>query len=254
MALRIHAIKHIEDNTPRHKTLYFSDEACREAQPGQFIMVWIPRVDEIPMSLSVIGEQQAITVEAKGPGTNALHNMAPGDMIGIRGPYGHGFRVVDNPALVVAGGTGMAPLLPLIEKLKTCVVVLGAQTASLLLFREQAERWADTLHLTTDDGSTGHHGFVTDVLDEAGTGCTVVYTCGPEIMMKKVMDWGTERDMTVQASLERYMKCGIGICDTCAIDGRHVCREGPVFSSDMLVGISDFGYWKRTPSGKKVPL
>ena len=254
MAPRINTITHIEDNTPQHKTIYFSDKACREAQPGQFVMVWIPGIDEIPMSLSVIREQQAITVEAKGPGTNALNNMMPGDMIGIRGPYGHGFRVVDDPALVVAGGTGMAPLLPLLEKLKTPIVVLGARTDSLLLFRDQTERWSDKLYITTDDGSDGHHGLVTDVLNEAGAGCTAVYTCGPEIMMKKVVDWGAKRNIPVQASLERYMKCGIGICDACAIDGRHVCQDGPVFTSEMLVGISDFAQWKRAPSGKKVPL
>jgi dihydroorotate dehydrogenase electron transfer subunit len=134
------------------------------------------------------------------------------------------------------------------------VVVLGARTAALLLFRAQAEAQANALWITTDDGSAGHRGTVTDVLDKAVADCTAVYTCGPEVMMKKVVDWCTHRNLPVQASLERYMKCGIGICDACAIDGRNICQDGPVFSGAMLADSEDFGHWKRAPSGKKVPL
>jgi len=107
--------------------------------------------------------------------------------------------------------------------------------------------------VATDDGSRGHHGFVTDLLDDA-LQCDVVYTCGPEPMMKKVLDWSLQHDMAMQASLERYMKCGIGICDACAIDGHHVCRDGPVFSRGTLAAMEDFGRRKRAPSGRRVPL
>jgi dihydroorotate dehydrogenase electron transfer subunit len=156
--------------------------------------------------------------------------------------------------MMVAGGTGMAPLVPLLRHLKDSVVVLGARTAALLLFRNRVAAHGQEVYITTDDGSAGHHGLVTEMLDTAGVGCAAVYTCGPEIMMKKVVDWCTNRNLPVQASLERYMKCGIGICDACALDGRHVCQDGPVFDGTALAEIEDFGNWKRAPSGKRVPL
>ncbi|HDS59480.1 MAG TPA: dihydroorotate dehydrogenase electron transfer subunit [Thermoplasmatales archaeon] len=253
MPPRIHALQAVEENTARHKTFYFSDGQCAQAEPGQFVMVWVPGVDEMPMSLSVIGERQAVTVEAKGPGTEALHALREGERIGIRGPYGHGFWAAPGRAVVVAGGTGMAPLLPLLEHLEQPVVLLGARTASLLLFREEATRLAGQVRVATDDGSAGHHGPVTELL-EGTEEADRVYTCGPEAMMKKVVDWCSQRGIAVQASLERYMKCGLGICDSCAIDGLHVCREGPVFTGEVLASLEDFGRWKRAPSGKKVPL
>lgn len=254
MPPRIHAIEAIEANTERHRTFFFSDEPCSHARPGQFVMVWVPGVDEVPMSLSFIAERQAITVEAKGEATRALHEMCEGHKIGIRGPYGHGFSVSGEQALVVAGGTGMAPLLPLLEHLEQPVVLLGARTASLLLFREEAESLAGEVRVATDDGSAGHHGPVTELLEGAAEETDMVYTCGPEVMMKKVVDWCSHRGVPVQASLERYMKCGLGICDACAIDGLHVCREGPVFTGEVLASLEDFGRWKRAPSGKKIPL
>lgn len=253
MAPRIHAIETIKDNTPRHKTFFFSNSCCSEAQPGQFVMVWIPGVDEIPMSLSVIGDRQAITVEATGEATQALHAMREGDKIGIRGPYGQGFTLYGNNHLFVAGGTGAAPLLPLIQQSSNATVLLGAQTADRLLFPDEIAGSA-ALQVATDDGSRGHHGFVTDLLTDDMAGYDGVYTCGPEPMMKKVLDWSQEPGVALEASLERYMKCGIGLCDACAIDGLHVCRDGPVFTGEVLASLDDFGRRKRAPSGKSVRL
>ena len=253
MPPRIHPLQRIVDNTARHKTFYFSDEQCAQATPGQFVMVWVPGVDEVPMSLSVMGGQQAVTVEAKGLGTEALHAMQEGHNIGIRGPYGHGFSMAEGQAVVVAGGTGMAPLLPLLRYLEQPVVLLGARTASLLLFKEEAAALGAEVRVATDDGSAGHHGPVTELLNQVGE-AAMVYTCGPEVMMKRVVDWCSHREIALQASLERYIKCGLGICDACAINGVHVCREGPVFSGEVLAGMEDFGRWKRSPSGRKVPV
>ncbi len=252
MAPRIHAIAAVEDNTALHKTFFFSDEQCSHAWPGQFVMVWVPAVDEIPMSLSVIDEQQAVTVEAKGEATRALHEMQPGDKIGIRGPYGQGFTLQGTRHLFVAGGTGAAPLLPLIQQSNDATVLLGAQNASQLLFPDEIAADAN-LHIATDDGSRGHHGFVTDLLDDT-LECDAVYTCGPELMMKKVLDWSQRHGVAMQASLERYMKCGIGLCDACAIDGLHVCRDGPVFKGEVLATLEDLGRRKRSPSGRRVEL
>lgn len=256
MPMRICSIDEIVDNTPFHKTFYFSDGECSNAQPGQFVMVWVPGVDEFPMSLSYLGERQAVTVEVKGEGTKRMHGMKEGDKIGIRGPYGMGFSVRDGRLLFVAGGTGIAPLLPLIEMAdgeKT--VILGARSSELLLFEEELEGMGADVHVSTDDGSKGRKGFATDILDGLiGEGFDMAYTCGPEVMMNKVLRICTEKGIPVQASLERYMKCGMGICDSCAIDGYHVCRDGPVFDGDILSKMDDFGEWKRDKAGKRVKI
>jgi dihydroorotate dehydrogenase electron transfer subunit len=227
-----------------------------KATAGQFVMIWIPGIDEIPMSLSYIGKETAITVEKVGEATEALHQMKEGDKVGIRGPYGKGFEIVGSKALFVAGGTGIAPLLPLIKKYEgEKHVVLGARTKELLLFIDELEE-ISSLHISTDDGSLGFKGFASDLAGEImeKEEFDIVYTCGPEIMMKKVLDLCLEKSVQMQASLERYMKCGVGICDSCAIDGYHVCKDGPVFDSNILAKIKDFGKWKRNEAGRKVEI
>ena len=256
MPPRICSIVDIIENTTLHKTFYFSDEKCRNAKPGQFIMIWIPGIDEIPMSLSFIGEKQGVTVEKKGEGTKKLHEMNVGDKIGIRGPYGNAFSMHGKKFLFVAGGTGIAPLLPLIKMVKEKVVILGARTSSLLLFEKELKEMNAKLYIATDDGSHGYHGFATDVFEKIikEGKFDMVYTCGPEAMMKKVFDLCIKKNIPMQASLERYMKCGVGICDSCAIDGYHVCKDGPVFDINMLKKMKDFGKWKRDETGKKVEI
>ncbi|MEA2053693.1 MAG: dihydroorotate dehydrogenase electron transfer subunit [Candidatus Thermoplasmatota archaeon] len=253
MPLRICTIDEIVENTPIHKTFYFEDEECRKAKPGQFVMVWIPGVDEMPVSLSFIQEKQAVTVEVKGEGTKKMHETKVGDKIGIRGPYGNGFSTHGNKLLFVAGGTGIAPLLPLIKMVEgEKTVILGARTSSLLLFEKELKDMGVKLYISTDDGSKGHQGFATDIFENLiEEDFDTVYTCGPETMMKKVLGLCLKKNVPMQASLERYMKCGIGICDSCSIDGYHVCKDGPVFSGDILKKMGEFGKWKRKPSGRK---
>lgn len=227
-----------------------------DAEPGQFIMVWIPGIDEVPMSLSYIGEKIAITVEKVGEATEAMHDMIEGDRIGVRGPYGNGFKIFGEKALFVAGGTGIAPLMPLIRKYEgEKLAVIGARTKDLLIFKDELEK-ITKLYISTDDGSHGYKGFATDLAEKIfeKEEFDIVYTCGPEIMMKKVLDLCLENGIKMQASLERYMKCGVGICDSCAINGYHVCKDGPVFDDSILAKIDDFGKWKRNEAGKKVRI
>ncbi len=239
-----------------HKTLFFSCEKCKDAKPGQFVMIWIPSIDEIPMSLSHIEEKQAITVKKVGEATEALYKMKEGDKIGVRGPYGKGFVEKGKKALFVAGGIGIAALLPLIKKYDgEKHVILAARTKSMLLFEDEIKEIAK-LHVATDDGSYGFRGFATDLMMELlkQEDFDIVYTCGPEIMMKKVFDMCKENGIDMQASLERYMKCGIGICDSCTINGYRVCKDGPVFDFATLSKMPDFGKWKRNEAGKKIPI
>ena len=232
--------------TPRIRTLQFSDSFPFTF--GQFVMVWVPGVDEIPMALS---SPRSITVLPVGDATRALCAMREGDRIGIRGPFGNGFRV-QGQTLAIAGGIGAAPLLPLALGGKVTTFLLGAATAAELPFRTPLSESA-ILHVATDDGSAGHHGFVTDLLD---TLVLEVYdhvcVCGPEPMMRRVLDILAEMGLEErgQFSLHRYMKCGIGVCGSCCIDpsGQRVCRDGPVFSGDQLLD-SELGRYARDGSG-----
>ncbi len=240
------------------KTYFFDYQY--NALPGQFVMVWVPGVDEIPLSVSYLDKKKGITVKTVGEATKALDELDVGDRIGIRGPYGTFFNTKEmKRILVVAGGIGIAPLAPAIEQLANegCEVTLalGAKTASELLFVERIQDVC-TLHIATDDGSQGYHGFVSDLADDIlkQGDFNSIYTCGPEIMMKKVLDSAQIAKIPVWACLERFMKCGVGICDSCALNGTLVCQDGPVFSGELLTGLKDFGKYRRDASGRREPV
>ncbi|MFY9546159.1 MAG: dihydroorotate dehydrogenase electron transfer subunit [Candidatus Methanoculleus thermohydrogenotrophicum] len=241
-------LKGIIPETPSIRTFVFDREIT--ARPGQFVMVWVPGVDEIPMALS---SPSSITVLKVGDATAALFAMREGDRIGIRGPYGNGFTVTGR-TLAIAGGVGASPLLPLVAAGKVDTFLLGARTSAELLFADRI-REATTLMIATDDGTAGYHGFVTDLISRVDLAdFSHICVCGPEVMMAAVLDI-LDREGCVergQFSLNRYMKCGVGLCGSCCTDphGLRVCRDGPVFSGDVLIG-SEFGHYARDASGRR---
>ena len=238
-------ITKIVDETPAIRTLFF--DTSFELVPGQFVMVWIRGVDEVPMALSY---ENAITVQRVGAATSALFGLEVCDSVGIRGPLGRGFDIKKGHILLVAGGVGAAPLAPLAEKAGSSGVrvttLLGARTKDELLFRERFEAVGE-VRVATDDGSAGKHGYVTQMVGEESY--DQIYCCGPEIMMKKVLD--KVEPSKAQFSLHRYIKCGLGICGACCIDGLRVCKDGPVFSGEVLKG-SEFGVYGRNGCGERV--
>ena len=250
-------VEHFEENATC-RTMRFDD--AMTAQPGQFLMIWIPGEDELPMSVSYIGDRFGITYKIVGDGTKRLASLGKGDMVGVRGPYGRGFGAKCERPLIVAGGTGMACLAPLIEDLATqCEqldVVLGARTGSELLMLSRAEGAGARVHIVTDDGSVGAKGLATDMVARLieDRRSDHLYACGPEKMLAKLVALAKEATLPLEASIERYMKCGIGICDSCAIDGKHVCRDGPVFSGEELSSFTDLGRTKLSPSGRRVSI
>ncbi len=223
-------------------------------------MVWVPGVDEFPMSVSYPGKDIGITYQILGEGTKALSRMRAGDKIGVRGPYGNGFSVKGRRILVVGGGVGMAPIAPLIDvavkKRTTVDLVLGARSSMDLIFEKRASRAGAKVHVSTDDGSKGFRGFAStlaaELLEEGHP--DQLYVCGPEKMIAKLAALAAKKRIPMQASLERHMKCGIGICDSCALDGVHVCKEGPVFSLKDLSRFEDLGKTKLDPAGRKVSV
>ncbi len=221
-------------------------------KPGQFIMVWLPGVDEKPMAVSYHKKNEfAFTTRAVGKFTNALLKLKKGDKVGIRGPYGNGFSAKSN-ACVVAGGIGMAALSVLIDKLKNPIIINGARNKDCLLYQKRFKK----MLIATDDGTCGRKCFTTDILEEvlAKNKIKIVYTCGPEIMMKKVIGICNKHKIECEASLERIMKCGFGVCGACMCNDKLVCKDGPVFTSEQLSKMSEFGNFARLKSGKKASL
>jgi dihydroorotate dehydrogenase electron transfer subunit len=221
-------------------------------------MVWVRGVDEVPMTLSY---DNAITVQKVGDATAAMFKLKKGDTVGIRGPYGNGWELVGDHILIVSGGVGSAPLAPLAEK----AAKLGIGVTTLAGYRNKDEvhfdarfRDAGQFMFTTDDGSAGHKGFVTGLLNDIDLNTySQIYCCGPEKMMYGVLNIvdraGCAR--ASQFSLQRYIKCGLGVCGSCCMDGEglRVCRDGPVFQGDTLVA-SEMGKYARDASGKRVEI
>jgi dihydroorotate dehydrogenase electron transfer subunit len=238
------------------KTIKF--EHKEKIIPGQFYMIWIPGVDEIPMSVSYVDKNiKGITFRKIGDATNSLFNLKKGDKIGIRGPYGNGFKLNGKKILFVGGGTGIAMLAPAVEeaikkKIKSTVII-GAKTKNELFFEKRIKQTGAEIYISTDDGTYKTKGFTTDIAKDVikENKFDLVLTCGPELMMKKLLD--ISKDIAFQASLERFMKCGFGICGQCCIgEGLRVCTEGPIFDEKTLKKIKDFGAFKRDASGKKI--
>ncbi|MGA1821518.1 MAG: dihydroorotate dehydrogenase electron transfer subunit [Thermoplasmatota archaeon] len=240
--------------------------------PGQFIMVWIPGVDEVPMSVSSVGGDPiglGITVQKIGEATDALCSLEEGSLIGIRGPYGNGFTIPDDGSVErvigVSGGVGAASTVMAMERAAGTgihtVNLVGSRSANIMIYRERWEDISDSVRFSTDDGSFGHHGFVTDLLKEElgrmnreDLDTALVITCGPEAMMSAVHGILKEFGVKGQFSLERLMKCGLGVCDSCSASGKRVCQDGPVFGSDEIDLIEEFGKSHRDRAGRKRSL
>lgn len=252
-------IKQITEESPLIRTFFF-DLRFEDMEPGQFVMVWVRGVDEVPMGLS---RKNSITVQKVGEATSKLFELKEGDSFGLRGPFGKGFTLPSKgeKVLIVAGGVGAAPLSPYAEAASAAGAevdtVLGARSAEYLLFEGRFGALGK-VYVSTDDGSKGVKGFVTDVLKNLNVAAyDRIAVCGPEIMMASVFRFLEEREVLEKSefSLHRYFKCGIGVCGACCIDrsGLRVCKDGPVFSGVQLIG-SELGKYSRDASGRRVKI
>ena len=167
-------IERIVDETPTVSTLYFHDPVLANVKPGQFSMVWIPGVNELPMSVMVSNQndQAALTVRKRGESSTALYNLSIGQQIGVRGPYGNSFEIKDGKILLIGGGTGLVPLMRLIQfsnPSNHITVLMGSQTKNEVFFEETAKKLLEKneheIIAVTEDGSYGEKGYVTDVLE-----------------------------------------------------------------------------------------
>ena len=262
--LRIAPIVQIRNESPTVKTFTFIDRPCSKAKAGQFLMMWIPGIDEIP--LSILDSKDglvSVSVKAVGDATRHLHAFRAGAPVGLRGPFGNCFTESRGRVLLVGGGTGTAPLLFLARKLaaktERISFVEGAKTKDELLFIRELVGVCNekSLITTTEDGTAGLRCLVTQPLASLldTERFDMIYACGPEVMVKKIFELTEARKLPIEASLERLMRCGIGLCGSCVIGKYRVCRDGPVFNAAQLrevqyeLGISKLGF-----DGSRIPF
>ena len=231
--------------------------------PGQFVMVYMFGVGEVPISVSgppdSPGEPVVLTVRAVGAVTTAICNSEPGAVLGLRGPFGNSWPVETasgGDVLVVAGGIGLAPLRPVVlhalahrSEYGAASVLYGARTPQDLLYTDELRRWRDELavEVTVDAADTtwlGRVGVVPKLVAQADFRPDSVraFVCGPEVMIHFTVDALRERgvpDERIFLSLERDMRCGVGLCGHCQLGPTLICRDGPVYTQAQVAQLME---------------
>lgn len=228
-------------------------------RPGQFNMVYVFGVGEVPISISSDPSASPTiqhTTRVVGTVTKAMGGLKPGDTIGIRGPFGTHWPVdkaKDRDVVIVAGGIGLAPLRPALfwlmshrEEYRKIVLLYGTRSPDDILYRHELEHWRGKFDLeiqvTVDRAAStwrGNVGVVTTMIPRApfDPSNTTVFVCGPEVMMLFTVMELRKRGVTAEhtyLSMERNMKCGIGWCGHCQFGPTFVCKHGPVFRLDQI--------------------
>jgi len=233
--------------------------------PGQFVEVSVLGVGEAPISISSSPSRSngtfELCVRRVGDVTAALHRLRPGQVVGVRGPFGHGFpieRFRGKDLLFAPGGLGLAPLRSLINQVLDgrgqygrVVILYGAKHPSELLFKAELEKWAAhddvELRVTVDRPDhewTGHVGVITTLFPKVQVYArnTVAVTCGPPVMYRFVLMELLGKGISegnIYLSLERRMKCGVGKCGHCQINHIYACQSGPVFAYADIKGVQE---------------
>jgi dihydroorotate dehydrogenase electron transfer subunit len=242
--------------------------------PGQYFMLWVPGDDEIPIAVSEYQEEIiSFTIFDLGPTSHNLIESPVGALVGLRGPYGNGFKIENTEiSIIIGGGIGLAPLRYLIHQIlemevsQRIIMIEGARTKNGIIFREEFNSLPIESIFFTDDGSLGRQGFPTVALQEFLETDIInspekftIYACGPEAMLVSAVSVTKAKKVTnrMQISIaDRFIRCGFGVCGSCFIDekGFSICHDGPVFRADLIADLVDFGVWGRGPDGDKFPL
>jgi len=247
----------IEQPTADIKIFYFDGE-IGNAIPGQFVFAKVGH--EKPFS---IADDRPLTIAVRKVGdfTSKMFELKEGDRVAIRGPYGNGVRHESANSCLVGGGTGIAPVHFLAKTMHAYgnepTIFIGARSKDQLLFVNELSKYGNLI-VSTDDGTYGIKGTVADAMASSisKTGkFYAAFNCGPEQMLKRVLEVEKKSGVEfIQALIERYMKCGVGICGSCSIDGLRACVDGPVFEYKDLMDSKDFGKRKRDASGTFIEI
>jgi len=261
-----HLLK-VEQMTEMEKlfTLELPEQSSLGNEPGQFVAVSLFGIGEAPISVSSSPSRSNGTFELcvrnVGDVTNAMHQMAPGAALGIRGPFGHSFPIAKmkgKDILFAAGGLGLAPLRSLINEVidqrgsfGRVIILYGTKHPSEILFKDEIEEWAKRgdveFHMTVDradDDWQGNVGVITTLFSKImiDPRNTVAATCGPPIMYRFVLMELLGKgipETQIYLSLERRMKCGVGKCGHCQINELYCCQDGPVFRYADIKGLEE---------------
>ena len=246
-------------------TLELPDGHSLGNEPGQFVEVSLFGIGEAPISISSSPSRSngtfELCVRRVGDVTNALHQMDPGTMLGIRGPFGNPFPIAEmkgKDILFAAGGLGLAPLRSLINEVLDqrglfgrVIILYGTKQPSEILFKDELAEWAERddveFHMTVDRGDEdwkGNVGVITTLFSKitVNSRATVAATCGPPIMYRFVLMELLGKgipETQIYLSLERRMKCGVGKCGHCQINGLYCCQDGPVFRYADVKGLEE---------------
>lgn len=245
--------------TPTIKTLKMSPAEPLGFQTGQFVELTVPGVGEAPFTPSSqpeVKDTLEVSVMNVGRVTERIHALKPGDIVGLRGPFGNGYPMEEfrgKEVLVVGGGCGFAPLRSLMYEffrrsgeLKKLLFRGGCRSSRDFLYRKEIEGWAGRsdidIALTVDEADgdwQGHVGVVTTILDglDMDTRQGLAVVCGPPVMMKfatrKLLDLGFAENR-IYVSMEKNMSCGFGKCGHCRLGTYYTCKDGPVFRFDAI--------------------
>ena len=239
------------NETPDTKSILIEDTIGKEPLPGQFYLLSVKGYGEIPVSVASWKEGLLFTIKKVGHVTGALHKMKRNDEIGIRGPYGKGFPIKENVTLI-AGGIGIPPARAYIEYslsrgMYKLQLLYGARSPRDLVYKDLLDEWKKyfDVQVTVDVGDEnwkGHVGVVTTLFKYIKDKDSYFYLIGPTAMLKnaviELQKMGVSPDK-IYLSLERHMKCGIGICGHCNIGRYYVCKDGPVFRYSDIMDIPE---------------
>lgn len=231
----------IKKETPTVKT--FITDLNISANPGQYVMVWIPRINEKPFGV-LYNKPLTLSIANVGSFSQKMHELKVGDKIRFRGPYGNSFSKRGGKSLFVGGGFGVVPLyffaqsFPKTQR-KNITLVLGAKTKEDLILVQDFKKMGVKVQVSTDDGSLGFKGFSTDLAEKllGKYKFNSIYTSGPDIMMQKIAGLALSNRIFCEVSAGTFFKCGgIGLCGECAHNGRLVCKEGTIFNAKIYLG------------------
>jgi sulfhydrogenase subunit gamma (sulfur reductase) len=260
-------LREVEQMTELEKlfTLELPEGKRLDNEAGQFVEVSLFGIGEAPISISSSPSRSngtlQLCVRRVGDVTNAMHDLQPGAYVGIRGPFGNPFPITamkGKDILFAAGGLGLAPLRSLINEVLDqrdafgrVIMLYGTKRPSEILFKDELLEWAERsdveFHMTVDRGEEGWHGHVgviTTLFPQITINPrnTVAATCGPPIMYRFVLMELLGKgipEAQIYLSLERRMKCGVGKCGHCQINGLYCCQDGPVFCYSDIKGLEE---------------